>query len=193
MIKTTKGFIPLIILIIILLLIVVGGVYIYRNQENNTFTDTVATTIYKNTNIGYQFELPKSWKTLEQGSSLFIFPSIENDKSIDDLYRSNNQGMTLMAITPESKNKLDEFYTKFYKGYTNESFSPKSPDIIDIKSASIPPESDVDYPTYGFIGITYAIKTNKRIYSINSFYKNASDATNQKSYVSRIIETLSEL
>ena len=175
--------------LIVVLLILGGGYYFFSKKDiENSSAQYI---IYKNSITGYGLTLPASWKVRDENTNIWVFPKINTGDSIDALYLNNQVGMTITMLTPSSKAKLDDFYSRFYKNFEIETFSPKSDVILEIKSKALDIE-DVDHPAYGYQGQQYAIKTDKHVYQVNIFYKDAKYADEQKSNIAKIIETLKE-
>ena len=171
--------------LIALCLLILGGAYWFVSGRQRA-----AYAAFES--ASYTVELPSGWDLHEDGSQLFAFPTIDgsgSDVDIDEVYRSNRRGMTIMTSTIESRQKLDDFYSRFYEHFTPAEFTNTSPDILEVRVSNLDAASG-DEPAAGYTGSVYAIKTNKRVYSVSVFHKDASFRAAENELISRVVSTL---
>lgn len=197
--------------IILILLIVIIGLGVYgvtrdnsKNQkkpvEINPATENKEDlaqpiNLYRNTSDEYEIELPYLWNTTKEGSTVFAFPSIEKKEgvfNIEETYTNNTVGISITTLASGiSKEKIDSFYSKMFGTLKTTVFANVSGNIVEIKSEVLE-TSDPEDPTYGYKGTSYAIKTTKRVYAINIFYKDLKDKPTQEQNIAKIITSLKE-
>lgn len=162
---------------------------VLENKSEVSVTDSVDYAIF-NSGDGWSAALPSSWVKVMDGSNLFVFPKGDQTSLIDDLYLQNNMGITIAVMSPPTLEKLEIFYSTMFKNLIIENILNPSHVVVEVKSGDIPNEPGS--PVEGYIGKEYVIRTTKRIYSVNVFYRNSSDASIQITNLHKIVESLEE-
>jgi hypothetical protein len=167
-------------LVCVVVILIIGYVYF---QSGNGYR------MYQDPKAGYEIQIPSSWENY-QNAGLYLFPTIGNaEKLPDDLYLTNNRGITLTVLTPTN---LSESYSKLFINLPEVSLSNHSSDLLQIRSTDLP-SADADEPSYGYTGKEYAALGKKHVYVINVFYKDSSYEKEMQGHLEKILSSLREI
>jgi hypothetical protein len=193
-----KGSTVITILIVGIIVIAAIGLYYFKQDRQTlspkqTETQEQTYTVYSNPIGKFSIEVPSQWKILDQDEaykqikSVGIFPRTDGEVRIghiDKVHALNDKGLSIEVLDPKDP---ADFYAKFYKNeiWKEDYFSEKGDGIIQIKSGPLEPLN-------GFQGKVFAIRTNKRIYSVALYYKDAKYIPELEMHVAKIIASLKE-